>query len=61
MLNAKKQIDNKRTKRKILSYIKETLMKQLLIVITIQNSNNERYDHKEKAICYQKTLIDALH
>jgi len=61
MFNAKKQIDNKRTKRKISSYIKETLMKQLLIVITIQNSNNERYDRKEKAICYQKTLIDALH
>jgi len=35
MLNAKKQIDNKRTKRKILNYIEETLIKQLLIVITI--------------------------
>jgi len=35
MLNAKKQIDNKRTKQKILNYIEETLIKQLLIVITI--------------------------
>jgi len=35
MLNAKKQINNKRTKRKILNCIKETLMKQLLIVIMI--------------------------
>jgi hypothetical protein len=52
MFNAKKQINNKRTKRKILSYIEETLIKQLLIVITIQDSNNERYNRKEKAICY---------
>jgi len=35
MFSAKKQIDNKRTKQKILNYIKETLIKQLLIVITI--------------------------
>ncbi len=35
MLSAKKQIHNKRTKRKILSYIEETLIRQLLIVILI--------------------------
>jgi len=52
MSSAKKQINSKRTKRKILSYIEETLIKQLLIVITIQDSNNERYNHKEKAIYY---------
>ncbi len=52
MSSAKKQINNKRTKRKILSCIEGTLMKQLLIVITIQDSNNERYDGKEKAIYY---------
>jgi hypothetical protein len=36
----------------ILSCIEKTLIKQLLIVITIQNSNNKRYNRKEKAICY---------
>jgi len=35
MSSAQKQINNKRIKQKILNYIEETLIRQLLIIITI--------------------------
>ena len=57
---AQKQMKDKDKKIRAKSYVEDLLINQLIVVITIVNSDSNRYNAKSNSLRYQNALIDTF-